>query len=899
MKLRIILIIVLISGMAAAQNSGLGKITKQLNLIPTPQSVTLHEGVFTLPPSIKIVLSNPESRDDAFAAKQLIDLFKNELKVEKTVVAKAGSLFLGRPGSNIDFDNILKKEKILLPKEIGDEGYIIKITPKEMIIAANTSKGVFYGVQTLKQLLRSNLKENTLPCLTITDWPALRLRGWMDDISRGPIPTMDFLKKEISTMAEYKQNYFTLYTEHIFKLKQFPDISPQDGISAEQIAELTDYAKDYHVEIIGNAQSFGHMAKILSIPFYDFLKENSDVLNPSIPDTYKFLENMYSEIAPAYKSSMFNINCDETYGLGTGGSKKMVDSMGQDGVYAYHINRINDILKKFNKRIMMWGDIAVDNKGIINKLPRDLIILSWGYHAAESFDDAILPFKNSGFEFMVAPGVSCWSEVWPNMTNASVNISNYVRDGYKLGAMGMMNTAWDDDGENLFNYNWHGLIWGAECSWKPASAITGIQAVNERNERLSDFNLAFDKIFYGCKNNSVTNALLKFDEIRKLPVKNIVRDGAFWSSMLDLYPDNVNDEAVKSNGNVLQSAEELISKLELLKKEVTRNSDLIDHALFAAKRVLFTAKKNLIRVEIARFIESHDQSKAGKLKSSILKLNEVLYSLKKEYIELWGRENRGWWLDKVLDKYNRLGDQLLNLDKTVFLVNKKGSIGKQVVELSTVFNDKDIFYTINGTEPNTRSEKYTAPIEFKSPSLIRARIIDAGNKFPVIEKYFLVHKALGKLYKLNSEYSRYNAAYSAGGDNALVDGLTGSENFDDGRWQGYQGQNVDLILDFGTKTEINKFTITCLQNSYSWILMPGKVELYSSDDGLNFTLLKEIQNTTDPKKEGTIIQNFSTGFNNTSLRYLKVICTYPGDLPKWHHAAGNKSFIFADEIVVE
>ena len=84
-------------------------------------------------------------------------------------------------------------------------------------------------MQTLKQLIRANATGHAIPACSITDWPMLRYRGWQDDISRGPIPTMDFLKREIRTMSEVKENFFTLYTEHVFKLKKHPEIAPDDG----------------------------------------------------------------------------------------------------------------------------------------------------------------------------------------------------------------------------------------------------------------------------------------------------------------------------------------------------------------------------------------------------------------------------------------------------------------------------------------------------------------------------------------------------------------------------------------------------------------------------------------------------------------------------------------------
>jgi hypothetical protein len=356
---------------------------------------------------------------------------------------------------------------------------------------------------------------------------------------------------------------------------------------------------------------------------------------------------------------------------------------------------------------------------------------------------------------------------------------------------------------------------------------------------------------------------------------------------------------VNANLALRIEAIKLIDELVSVKEDVTLNKDLIDHAIFAAKRILFTSLKNLNRSSAADLLNPGTKFDGKSIDKFMKLLNEDLASLKNEYIGLWNRENRGWWLDRVLDKYNRLGEQILNLDKNIFITQKTGNNGLPQIELRTLYRDKDIYYTINGTEPDSRSEKYIAPIELKNSSLLRARVIDDGTKYPVLEKYFLVHKAIGKLYKLNSEYSKYNAAYSGGGPNALADGLTGSENFADGRWQGFQGQNVEAVFDFGAKTEISKFGITCLQNSYSWVLMPAGVKLYSSDDGLNFTLIKEIKNPVNPQQDGAIIHNFSAALSNTSTRYLKVVCTYPGDLPKWHHAAGNQSFIFADEIVVE
>ncbi|HTY37379.1 MAG TPA: glycoside hydrolase family 20 zincin-like fold domain-containing protein [Bacteroidota bacterium] len=870
-------------------------------LIPTPQIISRGEGAFVFTADTKIVLGSPKNVDDQFAASQLSDELRSELGLSIPAVAatKGKSVLLGNIERDKTVQQSLSRAHVDIPDKLGDEGYILHISPTSILIAAHSAAGVFYGTQTLRQMIRSNREGNALPCLTIADWPALRYRGWMNDISRGPIPTVAFLKQVIQRLAEYKQNFFTLYTEHVFRLKSHPEIAPADGITPEDIAELTAFAKKYHIELIGNAQSFGHMENQLRSPFYNDIKENPWVVTPAAEATYKFLKEEYDEIVPAYKSTLFHINCDEVYGLGLGPGKRMVDSMGMPAVYAYHINRINDLIKPYGKRILMWGDIAAQNPSIIPKLPKDLVVLSWGYDPEESFEAAILPFKKTGFDFMISPGVNCWTEVWPNMSAAAINISNYVRDGAKLGAMGMMNTAWDDDGENFFTYNWHGLLWGAECSWHPAQPLTGDDARRDRERRLDAFNRSFDELLFGTK--GVAETLFQFDTLRHVQVPGIVRDYGVWSSMLEPDLDNPSGEPLSfACDRASKMAEDLLARLSVLKVQVRRNGDMLDFATFAAKRVRFTAEKVSARIALHRIMHFGEVAKIPGMKADLAQLLAELHSLKAEYVGLWQRENRSWWLDKVLDKYDQLGNQLVDLDKAVIIEPSSTLTGTtRSVALRTAFNEQPIYYTIDGSEPTLRSAVYAGPFTIDHSTLIRARVYIGRQPYPLAEKYVLMHKAIGKLYKLNSTFSRYNRAYSAGGTMGLLDGLRGSDNFADGRWQGYQGQDLDIVIDLGTSTPVKNISIGFLQNSFSWILMPEKVQIFVSNEPEKYVLTKEILNTVDPREDGAIIRDFAAGFTQLTTRFIRIVAKNPGKLPSWHQSAGSDSYIFADEIIVE
>ena len=131
-------------------------LSQDLGIIPTPQQVEYQQGSFLWK----------------------ADLSKNEKRIKTEIV------------------------KNIPANENKEQAYIIKITPKKIILQAMTEQGLFYARQSLNQLVKylevtTQKSEFEIPCMTITDWPALEYRGWMDDISRGPIPTMDFLKKDI------------------------------------------------------------------------------------------------------------------------------------------------------------------------------------------------------------------------------------------------------------------------------------------------------------------------------------------------------------------------------------------------------------------------------------------------------------------------------------------------------------------------------------------------------------------------------------------------------------------------------------------------------------------------------------------------------------------------------
>ena len=783
----------------------------------------------------------------------------------------------------------------------ADQAYILDVKADKFLIQAVTEQGLFYGQQSAKQLLRYFKDESgrvSIPCMHIEDYPLLKYRGWMDDISRGPIPNMAFLKRVIATLAEYKFNFFNLYTEHVFKLDQYPDIAPTDGLTASEVKELEDYAKKFHIELIGNQQCFAHAEETFKIPFYQPMADTKYNWNPGEPKTYDFLRYELETVAKAYQSPFFNINCDETEALGSGRAKDYVNkNRGASQVYARHIQWVYDVLKPLGKRVMMWGDIAAKDPVITSQLPKDMLMLIWSYSPSDSYVDMIEPFKRQGFEFMVAPGMSMWGSVFPSEETYTKNIANLVRDGYQHGAVGMMNTAWDDSGESLFNSTWHGMAWAAEMSWQPIGNTEPTKADQERTERLRVFNEAFSHTFVMPDNDF---QLMK--DLEHVDIPNFFNSLGLYESVWDFYPSKISKETYERYQNTFQLIENQKDKYKIAETYYpkTPQYDAAKRiAWYVCLRLQAASKIGLLRYKISQYLQGNKQFTEKNIKTDIQETIELLHETKLTYMKLWDEECRPYCRNIVEARYDQLAQELMDIPYHVIISSKQNVKNEVEVSLRTLFNDQEIYFTIDGREPQL-GETYHAPFILSQSATVHAMTLNPFKEKVLSEKYILIHKALQKIAQLNTPHSEYRPQYAASGKMGLADGIIGSESYLDGCWQGYWGSDIDVEFDFGKTTAIHEFRTRFLQNIHDWIMCPQTVELYTAKDGVNYTLY---QTLTVPNVEYTAEKTgiFTLQLNDLSIksRYIRVVVKNAGSLPSWHQAPGQPSYIFCDEMIFD
>jgi hypothetical protein len=537
-----------------------------------------------------------------------------------------------------------------------DEGYVLISQPGHVSVIADTSAGLYYGVQTLKQMFLVVDGVAKVWTGNIRDWPAMKYRGIHDDLSRGPFPTLAFQKHQIEVFAAYKINLYSPYFEHTLQYSNDPLAAPPgSSLSRAEAHELVEFAARRHVTIVPEQESFGHLHHVLKFERYSDLAEtpHGHVIAPGQAGSQPLISSWFTQIAQDFPGPFLHIGADETFELGTGRTKADVEKRGLGLVYADFLTQIHNTLEPLHRRLLFWGDVAGSDKAAVERLPKDMIAIPWIYWHEDSYDANILPFKRAGMETWVAPGDSNWNVVYPRGDRALDNIQGFVEAGQRLGSTGVLTAVWNDDGEGLFNEDWYGVLFGAAAGWQPAKSD------------LERYKAAFGATFYGDASGMIDRAQAELIAAETIDIS----DDAFW---MDPWSEDGQAKAVKMRSNIPASRLHAERALELLTQARSQNPSLresgaLDAMELGARRIDFIGMKFELADEMA---EAY--AKAYAIKSDLKKeteARELLYSissmngrcqdlrdgyseLKELYKESWLAENRPYWLDNVLVRYD-------------------------------------------------------------------------------------------------------------------------------------------------------------------------------------------------------------------------------------------------------
>jgi len=366
-----------------------------------------------------------------------------------------------------DFEKVNTKEEanflFIEDKDLEEEEYKLEINKEKITIYYKKYSGMVYASTTLVQIM-TQVKDGKIEGLCIRDCPEVKIRGYMQDISRNKVLTKNSIFKILDLMEMVKMNHFELYVEGFsIELKSFKEYLTNNGyIKIKEYKEIEKYAKKKAIDLVPNCNGFGHMAKFLALDEFKNLAEcpggsfmwgwhrDPNTLDPSNEGSIDLVKKIYKDLLPHSKSKYFHMNFDEPFELGRGNSLELVKEKGLGVVYVDFLLKAYEEVKKYKKIPLIWTDVLNHHPELFDKLPKDMLYIDWGYDAPHRFDKNIEALVKIGGKVLAAPGTASWCSFLGRSQDAILNIDAAVDAILKHKGEGVLLTDWGDFGHLQF-----------------------------------------------------------------------------------------------------------------------------------------------------------------------------------------------------------------------------------------------------------------------------------------------------------------------------------------------------------------------------------------------------------------------------------------------------------------
>lgn len=216
-------------------------------------------------------------------------------------------------------------------------------------------------------------------------------------------------------------------------------------------------------------------------------------------------------------------------------------------------------------------------------------------------------------------------------------------------------------------------------------------------------------------------------------------------------------------------------------------------------------------------------------------------------------------------------------------------------QLSTQAREAEIYYDYNKM-PDKNSKRYLMPVSSGKTGILYATVLRNGYRAETFSKWKIIaNAAKGVAITYHLPFSE---KYAAGNELVLMDGVLGSDNYRDGTWQGFEGNNLDIVIDLGKVQNVKSIRSNFLSDNGAEIFLPKRVLVQVSGDGIIYKNKGEWNYIAEKEIKGSIIQPVKFQIKSKS-RFIRLTAVNQGICPPWHWSTGNKSWLFVDEIIVE
>ncbi len=540
-------------------------------------------------------------------------------------------------------------------KSVPEEGYILEVNKLNIKIHFREYAGCVHALMTLKQLIFNN----KIPIVSITDYPDLKIRGFMLDISRDKIPFMKTMKQIVDLMMLVKMNHLELYVEGFpIYMPSFPELPYETPITVEELLELEAYCILRAIDLVPNVNTFGHMTKWLQLKEYHQLAECEDgyinqgfpfpasTLNPLDIKSSELVQKIITDMNFTSSSSFFNLNGDEPFELSLGKSKTETDKLGVGKVYLNYMEKHFQTVRNLGKTPMIWGDVLASHQELLSDFPKDVVVIDWGYDFFHDFDSPAKAFHENKIPFLLAPGTSSWNSFSSRLSDTILTTDNSVESATLYQGLGILMTDWGDFGHpQSIIFSYPGIIYSASEAWTKTKDFICIISWMEKHlffgddlnlaklivdlaeySTLEDFHLANQTMVFAswmyCDPDSSHPLAFKFQ---------------IWKNAISQYPISL-ESAEKIYRLLINTKNALKNKSLLETREINQTISLIDLCLSMNLMV------NQNQIELERLI----------------KLAE---SIKKEYELIWMERNKSGGLSSSMVRLEVLLSFLYNWEK--------------------------------------------------------------------------------------------------------------------------------------------------------------------------------------------------------------------------------------------
>jgi hexosaminidase len=472
------------SGMISTAATG-GELPAPFIILPKPQSVVLMNG--------------PGLESGRLEHMLMKGNFKRPVTGE--ILSKLNS---ENSAGNGTLSLVLDPARTSIPSE---EGYILTISGDQAEIISKGEAGLFYGCQTLEQLLEDARDyQKPVPSCKITDFPVLSYRAVHFDVKHH-LDHMNYYYESIDRLAKYKINAVVFEFEDKLRYQRQPLVGAPQSISIDEMAALTRYARERHIEITPLVQGLGHATFILKHESYAYLRElpwNKWAFCPLNEGTYQVLFDLYRDAIEATPGSKYlHIGGDEIGNIGLcPRCKPMADKEGMLSLSLYWLKRVCEFARENGRIPIFWDDMPLKQAGVyettytdeisaseaaaswkegtpkldklLESFPKNCVYMRWNYSMARQPGNilALDWYKSRGLKAMVATATNAdggmmfqAEERGKDMeSNGISTIRSFIRLAADKKIDGMLCTAWDDKSPHMENY-WRGFIAAAEYSW--------------------------------------------------------------------------------------------------------------------------------------------------------------------------------------------------------------------------------------------------------------------------------------------------------------------------------------------------------------------------------------------------------------------------------------------------